>query len=304
MKKYLLMLTAMVFVVALATLAAAKPPLEKPLAPFQSNSRATEVEPNDDCTTANALTIGDDMNAAIDPAGDEDWFAFEAMAGDCVIFETHPGDANDTKMWLYDGDCVTELDFDDDGGEGFYSLIPWTFDVAGMYYIRITHYSTTGTGTYILTATACPEPEPNDTCDGAINLQEQGLQLFEVDLCLYNNDYSPALPSCTGYSANGPDAVYSVALLMGETINVCEDPANGYIDLSIWLVSDCGDPENTCVAGDDSGNPECITYTAEADGMYYLMVDAYSGCGMVTVTVDAPVPTDEDSWGTVKSLYR
>ena len=43
-----------------------------------------EVEPNDDCTTANTLTLGDPMMASINPETDHDWFAFTAEAGHCV----------------------------------------------------------------------------------------------------------------------------------------------------------------------------------------------------------------------------
>jgi hypothetical protein len=34
------------------------------------------------------------------------------------------------------------------------------------------------------------------------------------------------------------------------------------------------------------------------------MVGAYNGCGCVTVTIDAPVATEDSSWGSVKALYR
>ena len=89
------------------------------------------------------------------------------------------------------------------------------------------------------------------------------------------------------------------------TFSACENPCEGsFIDLSIWLVSDCGDPENTCVAGDDSGNPECVTWEATAAGWYYLIVDTYSGCGCVTVTIESPVATESANWGAVKALYR
>ena len=83
MRKLLLI----VAIAALATGAAlAKAPLEKPVQTYVSNSRAAEVEPNDDYLSANTLTAGDDMNAAIDVAGDLDFFAcnesMELLGGD------------------------------------------------------------------------------------------------------------------------------------------------------------------------------------------------------------------------------
>jgi len=310
MKKMLFMLVAMALVLVTSAIVLAEKndkALQGESTPFYTDSRAVETEPNDDCTTADGpLYAGDAYDAEI-TTDDQDWYAFEAMAGDCMIFETHetPGQVTvDTKLYIYADDCTTQLAFDDDGGAGLYSRIQYDFLADGVFYVVVTGYSSSSAGFYTLTADACAAPPVNDTCAGAIDLQVQGLSEFEIDLCLYSGDYTPALPSCTGYSANGPDAVYMIDLLQGETFGACEDPAAGYVDLAIWLVSDCTDPENTCVAGDDSGNPECVEYTAEADGTYYLIVDTYSGCGAVIVSIDAPVANDSESWGTVKSLYR
>ena len=186
----------------------------------------------------------------------------------------------------------------------------------GDYYLVVDGYNG-ATGTFDLTvdcvACECPGPPPeNDTCDGAIDLQAQGLQSFEIDLCLYNDDYSPSETfsgGCTGYYANGPDAVYMITLGAGETFSACVEPADGDpygIDLSLYLITDCNDPINSCVAGDDSGNPECFDYTSVDGGVYYLIVDTFSNCGdgLATVTIGAPVANEDSTWGTVKSLYR
>jgi len=310
MSKKLLILLAAILVLGLAGAAAAeKPKLEKPLVPFQGQVRATEVEPNNWCDTATTLTLGDPMEASINPIADEAFFAFTATAGLCVIFETHPGEGvvgGDTRMWLYADDCATELAFDDDGGDGLYSRLAYEFTADGTYYINVDEYGDNGTiEAYVLTADECPPPPTNDDCSGAIDLQEQSLQEFEVELCDYVNDYTPAQPECTNdYPANGPDALYKIYLTAGETFSVCENPCSGYIDLSIWLVSDCTDPENTCLVGDDSGNPECVTWVAAYEGWYFLIVDTYSGCGCVVVSIDQPVSTDNRSWGTLKAQYR
>jgi hypothetical protein len=119
----------------------------------------------------------------------------------------------------------------------------------------------------VLTFDECPPPPPNDTCEGAIDLQEQGKGVFEVGLCEYANDYTLALPECANdFTANGPEAVYKIYSMAGEIFMGCENPCSGDIDLSIWLVRDCSDPENTCVAGEDNGNSECVNYTADTEG--------------------------------------
>jgi len=309
MKKLSLTLLTMVLTLSLCGIALAdKPTLEKPLQPYQPNGRATEVEPNDDVLSANVLTVGDDMNAAIDPAGDIDYFAITVEAGDVVEFETLPGDADDTKMWLYDTDGETELVFNDDGGDGYYSLIQYEFTAAGTYYIVITHYSTSGMGAYILTATEFtpPEPQENDTCDGAIDVASLGELYVELDLCLYTNQYDPGSDGCTGYPATGPEAVYMVTLQPGQTFFASANPVDGFIDLAVYLVTDCADVAGSCVAGDDSGNPEEISYLSEDGGTYYLMIDTYSSCGsgLVGVTFDGVVASEASSFSEIKAMFR
>lgn len=308
MKKSILLL-AVIMLAAIVAQAADKPVYEKPLVPFQGLSRSAEAEPNGDCGTATVVTPGDPMTGSIDPVADNDWFALTASAGDCFSIEVNPGEGQtggDMRMWVWADDCVTQLDFDDDDGNGLYPMLMYTFAADGTVYLELDEYGDNGTiAAYVLTVDACPMPQPNDRCEGAIDLQEQGLAVFDVDLCEFVNDYTPALPSCTGYSANGPDALYKIYLTAGETFSACIAPAGGaFIDLALWLTSDCADLVNTCVAGDDSGNPECVVYEAAADGWYYLVVDAYSGCGVVTVTIDAPVANEDVSFGGLKTMFR
>ena len=308
MKKLILLLVALLAVASLVQ-AADKPERVKDPIPFQGATRSAEVEPNGDCGTATPVTPGDPMSGSIDPVADNDWFALEVNAGECYSFAVNPGEGQtggDMRMWIWADDCVTQIAFDDDDGPGLYPYHVQTFDVTGTVYIELDEYGDNGLiSAYVLSVDACPMPQPNDTCDGAIDLQEQGMAQFQVDLCEYAPDYSPVVPSCTGYSANGNDAVYKIYLTQGEIFSACIAPAAGVsIDLSLWLVSDCADVNCTCVAGDDSGNPECVSYEAAADGWYYLIVDAYSGCGLVDVTIDAPVSNEDASFSNLKTMYR
>ncbi|MFH1842276.1 MAG: hypothetical protein ABIF77_03645 [bacterium] len=298
-----------VIVILLALLiavpAAAKEKPEKPLTPYPYPARAAESEPNNDCATANAATVGDPMEAAITPAGDLDYFEYTANAGDCVIFETHPGvgqTGGDTQMNLYADDCVTGLNYDDDGGAGLYSRFEHTFTADGTYYIAINEYGNNGEiGAYVLTADACPEPPPNATCETAIDLNVQGLDIFPTYTCGAGNTYSPT-NSCTGYSqANGQDIVYKIYLTVGETFAAALTDED--YDAAMYLLTDCADM-NSCVAGGD--DPEEFSYVAEADGWYYLVVDGYccDYCGNAIVTILNPIDTDAKTWGAMKSLYR
>ena len=105
------MLVVLFSLCLISGIAIAKPVLEKPDTPYTKDITAVEVEPNDDFTIANPLVSGDAMDAAIDPTGDVDFFAIAVDAGAIFSFETHAGDAGDTKLYLFDVDGVTQLAF-------------------------------------------------------------------------------------------------------------------------------------------------------------------------------------------------
>jgi hypothetical protein len=61
-------------------------------------------------------------------------------------------------------------------------------------------------------------------------------------------------------------------------------------DASIYMITDCADPDGSCVAGDDSGNPEEFTYTVPQGGAgtYIIATDGYSASsgGLFDFTVE------------------
>jgi len=148
-----------------------------------------------------------------------------------------------------------------------------------------------------------PEPPVNNTCDGVIDVQAQSLAIWDVDLTFATNDFTTGDPSCTGYTANGQDVVYSIYLMEGETFTASQQ---GEHDSSIYLLSDCYDMESCVVGADDtfSGDVETITWVCDVAGTYYLVIDGYSGGSMTTVWIDNPIGTEGATWGAVKSMYR
>ncbi len=150
----------------------------------------------------------------------------------------------------------------------------------------------------------------NDTCalaeangffilPGAINLTGNN--------ALATHDYSLSSGSCTGYSSTGRDLVWVVDMPSGATLSVTMT-TSGWDD-SIFLITDCADPHNTCVAGaDEYPDGSSFMYTnAGPTTRYYLIVSAYaSGTGDFNVTglLDAPVAIETTSWGRTKALYR
>jgi hypothetical protein len=120
--------------------------------------RATlpEVEPNNDCATAQPVSLGDIVDpASISPAGDLDFYKIYLNTTDqlSIILDRATGCTTtiDTQLYVYRDDCVTQLAYDDDDGPGLYSYIAGSEFVppySGYYYVKVKHYSATGTGCY------------------------------------------------------------------------------------------------------------------------------------------------------------
>jgi hypothetical protein len=160
-----------------------------------------------------------------------------------------------------------------------------------------------GTG-YVFTPPEAPE---NDTCDGAIEILP-GAFSFMTDNTLAANDYPLASGSCTGYSATGNDVVYYAYL---ETDELLEVSMQCGFDASLYIITDCADPMGSCVAGADdtvSEGLEEISFMAPADGLYYIIVSAYSsGTGPIEVygtNHGGGIATEPTTFDGLKSLYR
>lgn len=75
---------------------------------------------------------------SIDPVGDEDWVELSLADTADVTLETS-GPFGDTRLWLYDA-SLQQIDFDDDGGDGFFSRISRSL-ASGTYYAQIDEYN-------------------------------------------------------------------------------------------------------------------------------------------------------------------
>ncbi|MBX3396098.1 MAG: hypothetical protein KF841_12100 [Phycisphaerae bacterium] len=125
-------------------------------------------------------------------------------------------------------------------------------------------------------STACPT---NDTCATAtpINCGDSIL----ANLLGAGNDYGAVSIPCTGFTANGPDLVYSLTLTSARTVTVSmvQTGAGGTtFDASLYVVTNCSDINGTCLAGSDlccSGVTETITWFAPP-GTYYIIADAFT----------------------------
>jgi hypothetical protein len=280
-----------------------------------------ETEPNDSCAAFDpANIVADQVNASIGVGGDEDWFYFVGNAGDCVTLATASvgGSSTDTQVYLYNaagcGTPASYLVWDDDAGPGLFSLInAYALPATDAYYVRVKHYSASGTGAYLLTTTValCPVPPPNDSCAGAI-VVDCG-SLIQGTTAVAGNSISEAASNqCViGSTALGGDVFYQICVPDGYQLNTLLTPLSVW-DPAIWFVTDCADA-TTCVAGADigfSGDDETLSWVNTTGGTVclYMIVDSWTlsqfGAFTLEVGCEQVVADDSSTWGAVKALYQ
>ncbi len=167
----------------------------------------------------------------------------------------------------------------------------------GTYYIMVDTWPTPDCiPSFNLTIQPPPPPPVNDTCEGAIALERCSSGVVQGDLTAAIADYNlVSAGSCTGYATAGKDVVYVMDLLAGDVVSLVYSYVGTSFDEALYIITDCADPQGSCVAGSDSGSPEDITWTCTADGTYYIICDAYStGAGgpfTLTYDITCPLPT-------------
>jgi hypothetical protein len=102
-----------------------------------------EMEPNDSCGEANAVSLGEALLASIDPVGDRDHFMLTVPADGYVEIETD-GPFGDTVLNIASMDGSVQIGCDDDGGNGIFSK--WGCCLpAGDYCVAVKDYANNGT---------------------------------------------------------------------------------------------------------------------------------------------------------------
>lgn len=269
--------------------------------PMTPRATYPETEPNDTCP-GQATVCGDVINpAALNFAGDQDWYYLSLTAGTLLTVGTdaiNAGENTDTYLELYaacGGGIVAQ---DDDGGPGFYSLISnYNVPATGTYYIKCRGYSTSTTGPYKLftICTVPTPPDPNDTCNSDYYISRCNEGVLEGNLQYDNNNYDPLSGGCaSGYPEVGKDVAYRMDLQAGDHVSMT------YIqyafDTAFYIITDCNDPAGSCVVGADdtfTGEPEVIEWDA-GTGTYWLILDAYGtgagGAWSLSYTITCPAP--------------
>jgi len=115
---------------------------------------------------ATPLAFSVSQEHTICPAADQDWFKFTLDQESWIRLETSVDEDTYTFMQLYqynsDLNELTELDSDDDSGDGFSSLIGMTLP-GGTYYVSINEYNEDKIGSYTISLHTMFIPEPDPT---------------------------------------------------------------------------------------------------------------------------------------------
>ncbi|NNE10484.1 MAG: hypothetical protein HKN20_18125, partial [Gemmatimonadetes bacterium] len=253
-----------------------------------------EVADNETCP-GQEYVLDTEFQGSISPAGDVDWVFFDCNQGDLISIGTSQDGifpTVDTVIELYEDDCTTLIDIDDDGGPGLYSQIDVAAPYTGTYHLKIRGFSSTSSAGQYQLFGSCLTPPSNDVCETATPITRCVDFTDAGSTALANNDYTPSdavTGGCTGFYAQGGDVVYELNMKAGDAVHI--EYTNG-ADASVYIVTDCNDPQNTCVAGADdtfTGQAEILDFVAASDGTYYLILDTFSAFTLgssFTVSVD------------------
>lgn len=236
----------------------------------------TPAGPTDDHgnTPATATAVDADSTTAgvIDYAGDEDYF--QVVLNSAASLTAYTTGTTDTYGYLLDASGNT-LALDDDSGVDYNFSLSQSL-AAGTYYLRVRHYSSTGTGAYTLLVGTQPGGSSDDhgnTLATATSVDANSTTAGVIDYAGDEDFFRVAI------NASGNLTAYTT----------------GTTDTYGYLLDAAG---NILVSNDDSGSLNFrLSYQVSA-GTYYVRVRHYSstGTGPYTLYVESTV-ADRDSDG-------
>lgn len=277
----------------------------------------TEVEPNDTPELAQAVAVGDQVDAAI-PEGDVDWFAVAAPASSYLTVSTASleGSDTDTVLEAFASDGTTRLSIDDDSGLGLFSamqhlLVPGD----GQVLVRVTRFGPLGDDAYRLSVEsgeAPPAVPANDTPATALVLEACNTSLTATTV---GASSAAAGLDCVEFDPLGGDVFFAVELPFSYQLTVNVVPNSAW-DPSLYLFTDPSDPAGSCLLGTDEAfadESETLLYTnddevAAATMLIYVGVDSWElaqqGEFTLLLNCDFVVSNESNSWGGLKSRFE
>jgi Ca2+-binding RTX toxin-like protein len=247
--------------------------------------------------------------------GDEiDFFSINLVAGETYMFSVYGSGANplpDTFLYLADGD-FNLIDFDDDGGAGFNSLLTFTATATGEFIIGVGAYPDSGlTGDYTLDAVLQPPTDVVSDDPATATALDLGGVTYGFIEAGPGVIYGPGFSEVDTYSFTVEEGqIYSFEIAGGADYS--SDFLNlppGELDTFVVIY----DADFNIVAiNDDISFPDDISsqlsFFASESGTYYMDVFSYApwtGGYSITSQVLNPAdfnPLDAINWASANNI--
>ena len=256
-------------------------------------------EPDDIAGEAKLVAVngGPQVDRTVNPAGDEDWTKFWALAGNEYTIQTSDLSlGNNTELYLYNAN-MQQLAFNDDIDPPFdlASRITWTASANGTYFVKIIHHKPSLGGcefTYALEITSSV-PCRDDYEDDDARVQAQPIIVDGGPQS--HNFHVPCVADCEhcGHSADEADWVWFEAV-EGVTYTIETSNLGGDNDTVLGLYDGS---ENEITSNDDDEPDNLlvskIVWPATMNGTYYVKVSPFDRrVGGCDVSYDLEIATD------------
>ena len=179
-------------------------------------------EPNNTSATATDATAGGTYTASLCPTTDLDYYMVTAEAGGTISLETNEITSSsygtDTYLRLYDA-TGSQLAYNDDGGDGYTSLISYAVTTAGNYYFEVSVASYSAGDVFDYSAVVVNEAAP--TYFPSYTVYRDGVSIAtDVDVEAYqDSSLTNGTQYCYKVTQNLEDSSVS-----GESDQACATP--------------------------------------------------------------------------------
>lgn len=219
----------------------------------------------DSISTATSISIGNSVSGAIDWGGDPDYFSVQlSSSGTLAAYTTG---STDTYGYIYDASGSEVTHNDDDPYPNFRVSASVG---AGTYYILVRHYSSSGTGDYLLNTEFT---SGSGSGGGSGGSDDHGNGLSSATLATVNTSVSGTI------NYGGDEDYFQIQVGSSGTLSAS---TSGTTDTYGYLLNSVG---SSLITNDDNPYPNFgFSYSLSA-GTYYVRVRHYSGTGIGAYTL-------------------
>ncbi len=192
-------------------------------------------EPDDTSGTAGIILLSMPQDRDLDPAGDDDYVQFAAVAGERYVLVTSGTTITDTELFLYDLDGITQLAYNDDAGfYDFFSSIFWSCPETGTYYLKVSG-TYDSTGAYTLSVNL----DLSGSLSGTVYENDGRTPVTTGEVYAYTDPCAPS--SSLGFGWIDADGTYTIQRLSPGNVYLRATSLNNVIDE--WWAENASNPD-------------------------------------------------------------